>query len=149
MATIDVEDESILVSVFKDSFAENWRNNPDFATYLSELCSFGVEKLNREPERLEEERAQILQQTRELAFSNYKTFIRTAECTEQIYRDFSRVEDSLAKLLDKLPSFGEKCRFVLTRPSFTVKHGFIVKSRFLRVVPSHCVHMVKRFILYL
>ncbi|XP_062861287.1 conserved oligomeric Golgi complex subunit 8 [Trichomycterus rosablanca] len=110
MATVDVEDESILVSVFKDSFPENWRNNPDFATYLSELCSFGVEKLNREPERLEEEKAQILQQTRELAFSNYKTFIRTAECTEQIYRDFSRVEDSLAKLLDKLPSFGEKCR---------------------------------------
>ncbi|KAK3570466.1 hypothetical protein QTP86_019457 [Hemibagrus guttatus] len=110
MAAVDVEDESILVSVFKDSFPENWRENSDFATYLLELSSYGVEKLNREPERLSEERAQILQQTRELAFSNYKTFIRTADCTKEIYRDFGRVESSLSKLLDKLPSFGEKCR---------------------------------------
>ncbi|XP_056134435.1 conserved oligomeric Golgi complex subunit 8 [Lampris incognitus] len=110
MAAVDVEDESILASIFKDSFPDNWRENSDFATYLSELSSYGVEKLNREPERLADERAQILQQTRELAFSNYKTFIRTADCTEEIYRDFGRIESSVSKLLDKLPSFGEKCR---------------------------------------
>ncbi|XP_071401190.1 conserved oligomeric Golgi complex subunit 8 isoform X2 [Centroberyx affinis] len=110
MAAVDVEDESILASIFKDSFPDNWRDNPDFAAYLSELSSYGVEKLNREPERLAEERAQILQQTRELAFSNYKTFIRTADCTQEIYRDFGRVESSVSTLLDKLPSFGEKCR---------------------------------------
>ncbi|KAA0715218.1 Conserved oligomeric [Triplophysa tibetana] len=110
MAAVDVEDESILASIFKDSFPENWRENPDFAAYLSELSSFGVETLNREPERLSEERAQILQQTRELAFRNYKTFIRTADCTQQIYADFSKVENSVSKLLNKLPSFGEKCR---------------------------------------
>lgn len=110
MASVDVEDESILASIFKDSFTDNWRENPDFAAYLSELSSYGVEKLNREPERLAEERVQILQQTRELAFSNYKTFIRTADCTEEIYRDFGQVESSVSKLLDKLPSFGEKCR---------------------------------------
>ncbi|XP_051580904.1 conserved oligomeric Golgi complex subunit 8-like [Myxocyprinus asiaticus] len=110
MATVDVEDESILASIFKDSFPDNWRENPDITTYLSELSSYGVDKLNREPERLSEERAQILQQTRELAFSNYKTFIRTADCTQHIYTDFSRVENSVSKLLNKLPSFGEKCR---------------------------------------
>ncbi|KAG2469594.1 conserved oligomeric Golgi complex subunit 8 [Polypterus senegalus] len=110
MAAVDVEDESILASIFKDSFAENWRENPDFAAYLSELSSYGLEKLCREPERLAEERAQILQQTRELAFSNYKTFIRTAECTQEIYRDFGQVEDCVSRLLDKLPGFGEKCR---------------------------------------
>ncbi|XP_073320898.1 conserved oligomeric Golgi complex subunit 8 [Pagrus major] len=110
MAAVDVEDESILASIFKDSFPDSWRDNPDFAAYLSELSSFGVEKLSREPERLAEERAQILQQTRELAFSNYQTFIRTADCTEHIYRDFGRVEGSVSRLLDKLPSFGERCR---------------------------------------
>nr|XP_055029615.1 conserved oligomeric Golgi complex subunit 8 [Misgurnus anguillicaudatus] len=110
MATVDVEDESILASIFRDSFPENWRDNPDFAAYLLELSSFGVEKLGREPERLSEERAQILQQTRELAFSNYKIFIRTADCTQQIYTDFSKVENSVSKLLQKLPGFGEKCR---------------------------------------
>ncbi|KAJ8252578.1 hypothetical protein COCON_G00218900 [Conger conger] len=110
MAAVDVEDESILASIFKDSFPDNWRDNPDFAAYLAELSSFGVEKLNREPEKLAEERGQIQQQTRELAFSNYKTFIRTADCTKEIYRDFGRVESSVSKLLDKLPSFGERCR---------------------------------------
>ncbi|XP_041848185.1 conserved oligomeric Golgi complex subunit 8 [Melanotaenia boesemani] len=110
MAALDVEDESILASIFKDSFPDSWRDNPDFAAYLSELSSFGVDKLSREPDRLAEERAQILQQTRELAFSNYQTFIRTADCTKHIYRDFGRVESSVSRLLDKLPRFGEKCR---------------------------------------
>ncbi|XP_044062682.1 conserved oligomeric Golgi complex subunit 8 isoform X1 [Siniperca chuatsi] len=110
MAAVDVEDESILASIFRDSFPDSWRVNPDFAVYLSELSSFGVDKLVREPERLAEERAQILQQTRELAFSNYQTFIRTADCTEHIYRDFGRVEGSVSRLLDKLPSFEERCR---------------------------------------
>ncbi|KTF78398.1 hypothetical protein cypCar_00020780 [Cyprinus carpio] len=110
MAAVDVEDESILASIFKDSFPENWREKSDFAAYLSQLCSCGVDELNREPERLAEERAQILQQTRELAFTNYKTFIRTADCTQHIYTDFSTVENCLSKLVHKLPSFTERCR---------------------------------------
>ncbi|XP_027137026.1 conserved oligomeric Golgi complex subunit 8 [Larimichthys crocea] len=110
MAAVDVEDESILASIFKDSFPDSWRDVPDFTAYLSELSGFGVDQLGREPERLAEERAQILQQTRELAFSNYQTFIRTADCTEHIYRDFGRVESSVSRLLDKLPGFGERCR---------------------------------------
>eukprot|EP00061_Rhincodon_typus_P016109 g44149.t1 len=107
---IDVEDESILASIFRDCFPENWRENADFTLYLSELSSYGVDKLNREPERLAEERAQILQQTQQLAFSNYKTFIKTAECTKEIYRDFGLVEKHVSSLLDKLPGLSEKCR---------------------------------------
>jgi len=115
MAAVDVEDESILASIFRDSFPDSWRDNPDFAGYLSELSSFGLEKLVREPERLAEERDQVLQQTRELAFSNYQTFIRTADCTEHTYRDFGRVEGSVSRLLDKLPPFTERCRSVRPR----------------------------------
>ncbi|XP_053555396.1 conserved oligomeric Golgi complex subunit 8 isoform X1 [Bombina bombina] len=110
MAAMDVEEESLLASVFRESFPETWRESPDFSCYLLELSSYGVEKLRREPDRLSEERAQILQQTRELAFSNYKTFIRTAECTELIYRDFGQVETSVSLLLGKLPGFQESCR---------------------------------------
>ncbi|XP_061878508.1 conserved oligomeric Golgi complex subunit 8-like [Entelurus aequoreus] len=110
MAAVDVEDESILASIFQDCFPDSWRDKPDLAAYLSELSSFGVDKLSREEERLAEERAHILQQTRELAFSNYQTFIRTADCTEHIYRDFGRVESSVSRLLDKLPAFGQRCR---------------------------------------
>uniref|UniRef100_A0A8C5QXJ0 Conserved oligomeric Golgi complex subunit 8 n=1 Tax=Leptobrachium leishanense TaxID=445787 RepID=A0A8C5QXJ0_9ANUR len=107
---VEVEEESVLAAVFRAGFPESWRESPDFAAYLLELSSLGVERLRREPERLSEERGQILRQTRDLAFSNYKTFIRTAECTELIYRDFSRVESSVCRVLAKLPGLQESCR---------------------------------------
>nr|XP_054760076.1 conserved oligomeric Golgi complex subunit 8-like [Lytechinus pictus] len=107
--TVDVEDETILTAVFKDSFPESWRENPDFALYLTELSSYGVDKLSREPERLSDDRSQVLQQTQELAFDNYKTFIETADCSREIVEDFAVVEQHLNNLLDKLPDFSEGC----------------------------------------
>ncbi|XP_078589488.1 conserved oligomeric Golgi complex subunit 8-like [Branchiostoma floridae x Branchiostoma japonicum] len=112
MATglLDVEDESILAAIFKDLLPDSWRGQPDVALYLAELSSYGIDKLGREPDRLAEERAHILEQTQDLAFHNYKTFIKTAECSQDIFEDFSLVEERLENLLEKLPVFGEKCQ---------------------------------------
>nr|KAF6318648.1 hypothetical protein mPipKuh1_008639 [Pipistrellus kuhlii] len=107
----EVEDEGLLASLFRDRFPEaQWRERPDVGRYLRELSGSGLERLRREPERLAEERAQLLQQTRDLAFANYKTFIRGAECTERIHRLFGDVEASVGHLLDRLPSFQQSCR---------------------------------------
>ncbi|XP_067574992.1 conserved oligomeric Golgi complex subunit 8 isoform X3 [Pseudorca crassidens] len=107
----EVEDEGLLASLFRDRFPEaQWRERPDVGRYLRELSGSGLERLRREPDRLAEERAQLLQQTRDLAFANYKTFIRGAECTERIHRLFGDVEESLGRLLDRLPSFQQSCR---------------------------------------
>lgn len=107
----EVEDEGLLASLFRDRFPEaQWREKPDVGRYLRELSGSGLDRLRREPERLAEERAQLLQQTRDLAFANYKTFIRGAECTERIHRLFGDVEASLGHLLDRLPSFQQSCR---------------------------------------
>ncbi|KAK1330546.1 hypothetical protein QTO34_010736 [Cnephaeus nilssonii] len=107
----EVEDEGLLASLFRDRFPEaQWRERPDVGRYLRELSGSGLERLRREPERLAEERAQLLQQTRDLAFANYKTFIRGAECTERIHRLFGDVEASVGRLLDRLPSFQQSCR---------------------------------------
>ncbi|XP_074056592.1 conserved oligomeric Golgi complex subunit 8 isoform X1 [Macrotis lagotis] len=107
----EVEDEGLLASLFRDRFPEGqWRERPDVGRYLRELSGSGLERLRREPERLAEERAQLLQQTRDLAFANYKTFIRGAECTERIHRLFGDVEAALSRLLGRLPGFQQSCR---------------------------------------
>lgn len=103
------QDDGLLKALFKESFQETWKDNPDFALYLAELSASSLEKLSREPERLAEEKAQILEQTEHLAFHNYKTFIKTAECSKEIFHDFVSVEEHVESLLDKLPRFSETC----------------------------------------
>ncbi|KAJ8313339.1 hypothetical protein KUTeg_009125 [Tegillarca granosa] len=113
MASIDVEDENILTAIFKDSFPDNWKDTPDFLQYLSELSSYGVEKLSLEPERLADEKSQILEETQNLAFQNYKTFIQTAECSREIFEDI--IEKHVDGMLQKLPEFYQECDGVMKK----------------------------------
>ncbi|XP_062577578.1 conserved oligomeric Golgi complex subunit 8-like [Saccostrea cucullata] len=112
---MDVEDENILAGIFKDSFPENWQENSDFLQYLSELSSYGVQKLSLEPDHLAEEKNEILQATQNLAFQHYKTFIETAECSRDIFKDFQIVEEHVGNLLEKLPNFSEECNGVMQK----------------------------------
>lgn len=69
----------------------------------------GVDKLIKEPDRLREEERQLLEQTQELAFSNYKTFIQTAECSREIFTKFSSTEENLNKVIKELPELNSRC----------------------------------------
>ena len=107
VAVVDIDDESILSSIFKNKFSDEERRNPEFSLYLSRLSSFDIHKLNMEPARLENEKSRILDLTQDLAFQNYKTFIKTAKCSKDIFKDFGVIETRLQSLLDKLPLLSE------------------------------------------
>lgn len=107
---MDVEIENVIKVIFPDGIPDNWKENPDFVLYLTKLGSFGVEQLTKEPERLNEEKSSVLEQTQELAFTNYKTFIQTAECSREIFKQFNNTEQRLDSLLTKLPEFAQRCQ---------------------------------------
>ncbi|XP_069689889.1 conserved oligomeric Golgi complex subunit 8 [Periplaneta americana] len=107
---MDVETENVIKVIFPDGVPDAWKENPDFSLYLTKLGSFGVEQLSKEPDRLNEEKSSVLEQTQELACTNYKTFIQTAECSREIFKQFNNTEQRLDSLLTKLPEFSQRCQ---------------------------------------
>eukprot|EP00731_Ephydatia_muelleri_P012108 Em0006g1002a len=101
--------ENILLDVLEIDVGE-WKDDQEFQKYAAELSAYSLEKLRREPEQLRQEKQCVLKSTQELAFSNYKSFIQTAECTNSIFKEFSTVEICVERLLSKMPSFGDACK---------------------------------------
>jgi hypothetical protein len=77
--------------------------------FLKELSGYNIHRLQLEPMKLKEENEHIMEDIQNLAFSNYKTFIRTAQCSREIYQDFSIIENKLDSLTSKIPEFSSKC----------------------------------------
>jgi len=106
---MEQDQEELVTLIFGDNPPENWKENPEFALYLSELGSHNVDRISSEPERVAGELHHLQQQTRDLAASNYKTFIQTSNCSKEIFQEFANTEQHLEKLIQKLPDFTEKC----------------------------------------
>ncbi|RDD40462.1 Conserved oligomeric Golgi complex subunit 8 [Trichoplax sp. H2] len=102
------DDETIL-SVFASDFPASWRNNEDFKRYVAQMSSCSIDTLATEPERLKEEEELIGRQTQDLAFNNYKTFIKTAECTNRVFQEFLQVEQHVNLLIKSIPVLKESC----------------------------------------
>lgn len=92
-------------------------NRPELFSYLEKLGTYKVEQLKKEESRLEEENKSIIEQTQDLAISNYKTFIQTSECSRQIFNEFQRTETRVDALIEKLPEFSQKCEKFLNETS--------------------------------
>jgi len=105
--SFNVEDEAIFASIFTDDLVNDKMKSPYFLPYISHLCGSDLDALNKEPERLEEKKVSLLQQTRDLAFHNYKTFISTADCSKGIVKDFSVIEEKLDNMINTLPQLSE------------------------------------------
>lgn len=74
------------------------------------MGTYKVEQLKKEEIRLEDEQKSIIEQTQDLAISNYKTFIKTSECSRSIFNEFCNTELRVNSLIEKLPEFNKKCQ---------------------------------------
>lgn len=106
---MSIYDEEVVNLVFGDNPPADWRENEELLTYLAELGSLGADRLTIEPERVTEELNTVQSSTQELAFSNYKTFIQTSDCSKQIYNELATTEQHLQNLTTQMPGFLEKC----------------------------------------
>jgi len=106
---MEQDQEELVNLIFGENPPENWKENPEFALYLSELGSHNVDRISTEPDRVAGELHHLQQQTRDLAASNYKTFIQTSNCSKEIFQEFANTEQHLEKLIQKLPDFTGKC----------------------------------------
>jgi hypothetical protein len=96
----------LLFLVLPQQLSELSLTTNDASQYLKQLSSFGLKKLGEfflklkvwlltvgfsitgnEIDRIAEERASIINQTQELAFQEYPTFIETAQCTQEIFQN--------------------------------------------------------------
>lgn len=73
------------------------------------MGSYKLDHLKKEQIRLSEENKAVVEHTQDLAITNYKTFIQTSECSREIFKEFKDTEKQLDCLLEKLPTFNEKC----------------------------------------
>ncbi|XP_005184797.1 conserved oligomeric Golgi complex subunit 8 [Musca domestica] len=112
---MDLESERILKLIFPDGVPENLADNPELFNYLNKLGSYKVEQLKKEQTRLAEETKHIVEQTQDLAISNYKTFIKTAENSRSIYKEFQKAESQVGTVVEKLPELSEKCETFLEK----------------------------------
>uniref|UniRef100_A0AAG5DKM5 Conserved oligomeric Golgi complex subunit 8 n=1 Tax=Anopheles atroparvus TaxID=41427 RepID=A0AAG5DKM5_ANOAO len=108
---MDYESEKVLKFIFPDDYEElSAQDTTDVVDYLLKLGTYKAEELKKEKVRLQDEHRQNVEQTQDLAISNYHTFIRTAESSREIYREFIETEQKLDCLGDKWPKFIAACQ---------------------------------------
>lgn len=66
---------------------------------------------------------QLTEQTQELAFTNYKTFVETADISRTIIKDLDKSKQSLTTFLETTPIFIQECE------KFSQMAGNIVKEK--------------------
>lgn len=103
--------------------SENAEYFSDVTDYIKKLGGQSWEQVQKEPDRLNEEMKHLTEQTQDLAFTNYKSFVETADISRAIMKDLEKSKDSLAKVLDTIPEFVEQCE------NFSQVSGNIIQEK--------------------
>lgn len=103
LVTIDVH------SKFPSNLPEHLRESPELLPHIIKLGTLKVDQVRKEEAHLVEENRAIVEQTQDLAITNYKAFIQTSECSRKIVHEFHDIEGQLDGLIGKLPTLSQKC----------------------------------------
>lgn len=74
-------------------------SNPSQQAYISELLSFNLERLHKEPELLRVDGERIRRQMQEVAVGHYRAFIAAADAVQNITHEITAVDEHLKTLV--------------------------------------------------
>ncbi|CAH9099906.1 unnamed protein product [Cuscuta europaea] len=77
--------------------------------YVSELLSFTLDRLHKEPELLRVDAERIRRQMQEVAVVNYRAFISSAEALLAIREEVSSIDKHLESMIDEIPKLTSGC----------------------------------------
>ncbi|KAL5715814.1 conserved oligomeric Golgi complex component [Ranunculus cassubicifolius] len=77
--------------------------------YVSELLSFTLDRLHKEPELLRVDSERIRRQMQEVAVGNYRAFISASEALVSIREEVSSVDKHLESLIYEIPKLTSGC----------------------------------------
>ena len=103
---------------FEQSLFERPLSAADIA-YVRELTSYSMSRLEREPSLLRDRQSDISRSIEQLAVSNYRTFVDTAEAVHAAHQSVVELEAGLGLLEAELPRFSSKCSEFVSRSSST------------------------------
>ncbi|XP_057416531.1 conserved oligomeric Golgi complex subunit 8 [Lotus japonicus] len=77
--------------------------------YVSELLSFTLDRLHKEPELLRVDGERIRRQMQEVAIGNYRSFIAAADALLAIRQEVSSIDNHLESLINEIPKLTSGC----------------------------------------
>lgn len=95
--------------IFSSFILEDWEYNEYFNECINKIGTYKVEALTKESVKIKDEKSSIQEQTQEIAVSNYKTFIQTADCSRKLFNEFNMIENRLDDLLEHIPKLETTC----------------------------------------
>ncbi|KAI4376998.1 hypothetical protein MLD38_014697 [Melastoma candidum] len=83
--------------------------SPSQQPYVSELLSFTLDRLHKEPELLRVDAERIQKQMQEVAVANYRAFISAADALVAIREEVSSINKHLESLIGEIPKLTSGC----------------------------------------
>ncbi|KAG6556242.1 hypothetical protein Mapa_002183 [Marchantia paleacea] len=83
--------------------------NPTQQAYVSELLSFTLDRLHKEPDLLLVDAERIRRQMQEVAVGHYRGFISAADAVQSISQEIAAVDEHLENLILEIPKLTKGC----------------------------------------